>query len=159
MKICASAHRSELRIIKIQQNQYQTKKGDEPEASLFFTDAMLRYAKRYTNRIKEIKNMGSFNGDRERMGYYSYLSDKVCSLADIMQKYETPNPSRAIFTYSEQTRQTMCKGKTYTIKAEFENLRKKILTEPRRSLMNNVNLIGEEVSVKSKNRADIPTLK
>lgn len=94
--------------------------------------------------------MGSFNGDRERMGYYSYLSDKVCSLADIMQKYETPNPSRAIFTYSEQTRQTMYKGKTYTIKAEFENLRKKDFDGTAALVDENGNPIGEEVSVKAK---------
>lgn len=126
------------------------KKGDEPEASLLFTDAMLRYAKRYTNRIDEIKKMGSFNGDKERMGYYSYLSDKVCNLADVMQKYETPNPSRAIFTYSEQTRQTMYKGKTYTIKAEFENLRNKDFDGTAVLADENGNPIGEEVSVKAK---------
>ncbi|MCI5971291.1 MAG: DUF6273 domain-containing protein [Oscillospiraceae bacterium] len=132
------------------QNAAADKKGDEPESSLLFTDAMLRYAKRYTNRISEIKDMGSFNGDRERMGYYAYLSDKVCNLADIMQKYETPNSSRAIFTYSTQTRQTMYKGKTYTIKAEFENLRNKDFDGTAILVDENGTPIGEEVSVKAK---------
>lgn len=131
-------------------NAAADKKGDEPESSLLFTDAMLRYAKRYTNRISEIKDMGSFNGDRERMGYYAHLSDEVCDLADIMQKYETPNPSRAIFTYSTQTRQTIYKRKTYTIKAEFENLRNKEFDGTAILVDENGTPIGEEVSVKAK---------
>ena len=128
----------------------EKKKGSEPEASLMFTDAMLRYAMRYTDRIKEIKQMDNFDGKKERMGYYSYLADKVCSLADIMQKYETPNPSRVLFTYSQQTRQVMYKGKSYTIKAELENLRNKDFDGTAVLVDENGDPVGEEVAVKAK---------
>lgn len=131
-------------------NSAAAKKGDEPEASLLFTDAMLRYAYRYTSRIKEIKKMDDFDGKKERMGYYGYLSDKVCALADIMQKYETPNPSRVLFTYTQQTRQIMYKGKGYTIKAELENLRNKDFDGTAVLVDENGDAIGEEVAVKAK---------
>lgn len=131
-------------------NAAADKKGDEPEASLLFTDAMLRYAKRYTNRISEINDLGSFGGAAERKGYYAYLSDKVCGLADVMQKYETPDPARAILTYSTQTRQTMYKGKTYTIKAELENFRNKDFDGTAVLADEKGNPIGDEVKVSAK---------
>ena len=94
--------------------------------------------------------MDDFDGKKERRGYYGYLSDKVCALADIMQKYETPNPSRVLFTYTQQTRQIMYKGKGYTIKAELENLRNKDFDGTAVLVDENGDAIGEEVAVKAK---------
>ena len=143
-------YQSSIKRYKALEKEIAAKKGDEPEASLLYTDAMMRYAFKYNNRISDIEKMGSFTGKRDRLGYYGYVIDKVCSLAEAMIKHEEPDSSRAIFTYTTQTKQNMYKGVSYSMNATFENLRNKDFDGTAVWVDENGEPIGEEIPLQVK---------
>lgn len=126
------------------------KKGDEPDSSLLYTDAMLRYAYKYNKYISAIKKMNEFSGKKARMGYYGYVIDKVSDLARAMIKHEEPDSSKAILTYTTQTRQNMYKGEKRKMKATLENLRKTDFSGTAVWVDENEAPIGEEIPLNVK---------
>lgn len=100
-------------------------KGDEPDSSLHFTDAIIRYADRASYNLEKLMKTEDFDGKKQKKDIYRFMLDKTCALARTMLKHETPDSGRAMFTYSKSTQMTVYQGKKYTFSSNLENLRNK----------------------------------
>ena len=95
------------------------KKGNEPESSLLYTDAMMRFAERYNKKSNEIRtNYSNFAGvaaayDEMAIGVLNWIRGII--------KYEQPNIGRAVFTYLENTNPDIIKGTVQNYTVEIEN--------------------------------------
>lgn len=96
------------------------KKGTEPESSLLFTDAIMRYAKRSSALAKELKAADGFVCQNGCAAVYDYLAEKLCGWALEVMKGETPDISRALFVNSD-SRVTVSAGADFTLAVSADN--------------------------------------
>lgn len=95
------------------------KKGDEPDSSLLYTDAMMRFAERYHQKANEIKaNYPSLVGIAAA---YDEMATGVLNWVRLIMNCETPDLGRAVFTYIADTNPTVNKGESHDYIIEIEN--------------------------------------
>lgn len=95
------------------------KKGSEPQSSLLYTDAMMRFAQRYNQKANEIK--ANYPGTVGIAAAYDDMASAVLNWAEIIMNYETPNNGRAVFSYLADTNPTVTKGERHDYVIEIEN--------------------------------------
>lgn len=112
-------------VVLNMEKKISDKKGTEPESSLLFTDALMRYAKRYNKKSNEIATnyKDSFKGKNGNMAYCDLLAENVVKLAEKIMEMEDVNTARAIFTYFENADPTVYQGQEFKFGIEIENLR------------------------------------
>lgn len=99
-------------------------KADEPQSSLLYTDAVMRYIKQHNSKANDIRSKykRSQAGIRETIAASDMLANKLIGWADALADTETPDVSRAIFTYLKDTDVSVYNGQSYDFKMEVENL-------------------------------------
>ena len=120
-------------------------KGDEPESSLLFTDAIMRFANRYNKKANAVlstydkKNPGIKGAIAEN----DLLAINICKWADSISDLEERDTSRAIFTYMQDSVPTVYQGEDFEYYVEVENLRKHDIDGEIIWRDNNLNALGE----------------
>ena len=105
----------------------EDKKGTEPESSLLYTDALMRFAEKYNKRANDIaknykEKLAGKNGVKTA---YDSMAINVSKWSEKLMDLEEADTSRAIFTYLEKTNVTVYHGQKFEFKMEVENLRNK----------------------------------
>lgn len=77
------------------------KKNNQKESSLYFTDAIMRYAKRYNKIANEVKNLSDFEGKNGFAAMNDYLAKNLCDWAMLIMDSEQADISRAILSYAK----------------------------------------------------------
>ena len=110
--------------IKNVQSKIAAKKGDEPQSSLLYTDAIMRFAYQHNLKANEIRNKykSSQPGVYQAAFAADMLSNNLLGWIEKTMDIESPDVSRAIFTYLKETDANVYKGQTYEFKTEIENL-------------------------------------
>ena len=103
------------------------KKGTEPESSILYTDAIVRFVKRYNTKSNEISEnyKDDFKGKNGAKAYCDILAENTAKLAEAMIGKEKVNTARAVFTFFENPDPTVYQGQEFTFGVEIENLRNK----------------------------------
>lgn len=99
-------------------------KADEPQSSLLYTDAVMRYAKQHNIKANDIRSKYKLNqpGIKEAVATSDMLANKLIGWINALADIETIDVSRAIFTYLEETDVTAYNDQSYEYKMEVENL-------------------------------------
>lgn len=112
----ANIEKTEAKIAEI--------KGDEPQSSLLYTDAVMRFAKQHNIKANEIreKYKSRTAGVAAAIAASDLLANKLLVWVNMLSGIETPDVSRAIFTYLKETDVSAYKEQSYEYKMEVENL-------------------------------------
>ncbi len=120
-------------------------KGDEPESSLLFTDAIMRFANRYNQKANAIADVYDKKdlGIRGAIAENDLLAKNICKWAEMVCGLEERDTSRAIFTYLQNSAPTVYQGEDFEYYVETENLRTHDIDGEIVWRDNNLNALGE----------------
>ena len=103
------------------ENKVLAKKGNRKETSLLFTDAIMRYAKRYNKTANEAKLLSDFVGKTGFAAMNDYLAKNLCGWAAAVMETETVDISSALLPYAKSKIEVKA-NTAYTLDFWIDNL-------------------------------------